>query len=53
MKKENPRLKPGDWLNRRLEGISTPSKDVLKSPGLKAGVYSSSMNKPLAMEEGL
>ena len=51
MKKENPRLKPGDCLNPSLEGGSTPSKDVLKNPGLKARVSSSSMKFALFANE--
>ena len=45
MKKENPRLKPGDCLHPSLEGVSTPSKEDVKDPGLKARVSTFWMKK--------
>ena len=35
MKKENPRLKPGDCLHPPLEGGSTPSKEEMKNGSLR------------------
>jgi hypothetical protein len=44
MKKKNLRLKQENCLHPSLEGVETPSKDVLKAPGRTARGSSSSMS---------